>query len=203
MKLHTTRTNILKIIEIKILEELEKWDKLLFEGNLYSYENAVHESLLSVFNYLGQQLLPQAAEEAMSLQKEALKGLGCQRLEQRKFRIRLSTGYEVKVGSYYAREVPDNWTGSRHSISRHWKIIGNGSPGLYDRVGFSAALGPSYDLGQQALSKFNTKICLSSVRDINNQLADHCFTQKEEDLIVESEESLEDMRQIGENRNYL
>lgn len=67
---------------------------------------------------------------------------------------------------------------------------------LYDRIGFSVILGPSYDLRQQVFSKFNTDLCLSSVRDINNQLAGHCFNQKEEELIVESKESLAGKRVI-------
>ena len=61
---------------------------------------------------------------------------------------------------------------------------------------FCSALGPSYDVGHQVLSKFNTGICLSSVRDINNQLADHCFTQQEEELLVRPNESLEGKRVV-------
>ncbi len=196
MNAHTTLPKIEKFIEKKLIKELVKWHDILKRGQLYDYEKEIQKTLVSVFNYIGEQLLPEAANDSLLIQKRELKESGCVKLEQRKFRIRLSTGHEIKVNSYYAKQIPADWIGSRHSISRHWKIIGNGSPGLYDRVGFCSALGPSYDVGHQVLSKFNTGICLSSVRDINNQLADHCFTQQEEELLVRPNESLEGKRVV-------
>lgn len=196
MKSHTTEVKIKKFIDKSLIKELGKWHKLLAEGQLYDYEKEVQKSLVSLFNYIAEQLLSEASKDSLLIQKRELKEIGCCRLEPRKFRLRLSTGHEVKIDSYYAKQIPEEWIGSRHSISRYWKLIGNVSPGLYDRVGFCSALGPSYDVGHQVLSKFNTEICLSSVRDINNQLANYCFTQQEEELIVKTDESLEGKRVV-------
>ncbi|MFT5383410.1 MAG: hypothetical protein ACI81W_000808 [Saprospiraceae bacterium] len=106
----------------------------------------MHESLLNIFNYSAGQLLPLASKESADKQQEKLKMEGCRRLEKRLFRVRLSTGHEVKVESYYARQIPKNWTAPRHSISNYWNVIGNTSPGLYDRISFCSTLAPSYDI---------------------------------------------------------
>jgi len=196
MKSPTTVTNIANKIEKEISSKITTWYKLLLDGKLLSYEKEVQKYLVEIFDVIAERLLPEASKAIVSEQKEVLIKVGCRKLEERKFRIRLSTGKEVRVISNYAKEVPEDWQGTRHSIARHWKIIGNDSPGLYDRVGFCSALSASYDLGQQLLSKFNSEVCLSSVRDITNRLADYCFRQKEEELIVESDESLEGKRVV-------
>ena len=61
---------------------------------------------------------------------------------------------------------------------------------LYDKVGYCAALCPSYDVACQTLSKFGTEVSLSSVRDITNRLANKCFEIGEENLLIEKEENL-------------
>lgn len=196
MKLHTTQTNITKFIESEVLSNIENWMKILISGELKRYEKELEESLLKVFNYLGDQLLPRAALEACNSLKKKSRSEGCRKMEKRAFKLRISSGHQVKVESYYAKRVPDCWKRSRHSIVEHWKIIGNSSPGLYDKVGFCAALGPSYDVGRQTLNKFGVNICLSSVRDITNNLSTYCYTHNEEDLMVEQGESLKDKRVV-------
>lgn len=196
MKHHTTRTKIEKFIEINLLNDLEKLFNNLVNGSLYEFECELHKKSRDIYNYLSEQLIELSSIASLLKQKREMQELGCRNFEERTFKFRLSTGHRVKGLSLYSKKVPEDWNFSRHSLVNYWKIIGTASPGLYDRVGFCAALGPSYDIGHQLLSKFGTDICLSSVRDINNKLADYCYIIEEQRLSLKEGESLDGKRVV-------
>ena len=192
----TTNTKIETFINSGPLGNLEKWVTMLKQGNLRGFEKEVSKLLIDLYDLVCTESLKAASSQCKDeLAKEA-KRLGASKLTTRELTVRVATGKQIKVDSLYVKEPGDNWSGCRHMLARHWNIIQGISPMLYDKVGYCAALCPSYDVACQTLSKFGTDVSLSSVRDITNRLADKCFEIGEENLLIEKEENLKGLKVI-------
>lgn len=196
MKHLTTLTKITPFFEDAIKGVIESLHPLLLQGDLYKFEQDLTEAMKRVYNHISETLIKDASEELVPSLIQKAKSAGCLKIATRPVSIRLSTGHSIGVMSPYAKRVPAEWSGSRHMLERHWRIIGGASPGLYDRVGFCAAIGPSYDLAHQALKKFGVSICKSSVRDLSNRLADFCHQYGEENLVLGRGETLAGKRVV-------
>jgi hypothetical protein len=133
-------------------------------------------------------LLPAAAQEFEDRHPcpDGVKGV------MRPHSIRIATGHQVGLSSLYYKEVPEDYQGSRRPLLEHWNTLQGISPLLFDRTGFMAMLAPSYELAHQGLTKFGLRLCLSSVQKITARLAERCDDVGQENLIVESNYSVED-----------
>lgn len=191
-----TCSKIKKFIDETITGQFGKWLALLTDGDLRTFESELFDSLMATYNFVCEALLPIASCQAVDELVEQCKANGGRKIELRPLLLRIATGHQVEVKSPYVKQPGKTWKGSRHLLVNHWNIIGGASPGLYDKVGFCSALGPSYDLAQQTLMKFGVEICLSSVRDLTNRLAEHCYEQGEENLMLEAGESLAGKRVV-------
>lgn len=196
MKDLVTRTKIVKFGEKVLEKNIKKWLEHLKQGDLYEFEKDLNNKLKDYYNHISKELLEKASKELNPTLKKAYKKQGCKKAELRSLQIRLSTGYVVKVKSYYAKEVPKDWNLSRHFLSIHWKIIDNASPSLYDKIGYCSVLCPSYNLGHQTLSKFGVELSLSKVQRTTKALAIACNKYKEEELMLEAGESLKGKRVV-------
>jgi hypothetical protein len=185
-----TIANISGFIEKKVIDQLKNWAYLLYEGQLYSFEVLVQKTLQETHDFICEEVLPDVAQQLKDRLQAASKLAGNRKFKPRNTSVRISTGHIVKVPSLYIGIPVEDRKGSRHLINNYWKLIGGSSPLLYDRVGYCSALCPSYEVANQTLSKFGVHVCLSSVRDINNRLANHCMAYGEEHLIVSEEETL-------------
>ena len=192
----TTSTNISEFLESTVIETIKKISIQLKAGNLYSFEKELQSLLRETYNFICEEVLQFAAEES----KESLKNksilAGNRSIKPRDSIVRIATGHFVKVPSLYIGKPIEAEQECRHLINNHWKLIKGASPLLYDKVGYCSALGPSYDVSHQTLNKFGVEICLSSVRDINNNLADHCKKFGEEHLIVKEGETVKGKRVV-------
>lgn len=185
----TTTEKIRKILEKTIVDQLEDWCLNLSSGGLHSYERALSSSLRELYNQLSEILLPVVGSSLIDQLQADAQESGCRKIEIRPFRLRIASGHQIKLMSPYVKVVPARWDGSRHLLVRHWSVINGYSPGLYDKVAYFSSLAPSYDLAHQALNKQGVALCLSSVRDITNSLAQHCFALGEEHLCMQLDES--------------
>lgn len=192
----TTESKIQKFIEETIMVQLSTWSELLVSGDLYGYEREALSRIHELYNHISESLLPTVALQIGDQLGAACREAGGRKIEVRPLKLRIATGRQIEVQSPYVKQVGEEWHGPRQLLSGHWKLIGGASPALYDRVGFCAALGPSYDTAQQTLDKFGVEVSLSSVRDITNRLANHCFESGEEELIASPGETLEGKRVV-------
>lgn len=183
-------------VQQTISSRLKDWTQQLVEGDLYGYENELFACMTKLYNYISEQLLPMASCQLVDELVKRGKAGGGGKMEVRPYCFRIATGLQIEVQSPYIKESRKAWSGSRHLVAKHWNIIGRASPALYDRVGFCSALGPSYDVAHQTLDKFGVTLCLSSVRDLTNRLAGHCFECGEENLVVSPQETLEAKRVV-------
>lgn len=169
---------------------------MLLDGNLYGYENELFTCMNGLQDFISGQLLPEASVQIAEKLVEQGKTANGRKIEMRPFRLRMATGQSIEVQSPYVKQPGKGWSGPRQLLAGYWNIIGGASPSLYDRVGYCSALGPSYEVTHQTLCKFGVQVCLSSVRDITNRLAVHCFDSGEENLAVRSNETLEGKRVV-------
>lgn len=186
----TTLSKIKKFIDETITDQLGDWMEMLLDGDLRSYELELCKKMTATYNYICEELLPIASAELAAKLVKRGKAVGGCKIELRSLRLKIGSGLEIEVESPYVKQPGKDWVGPRHLLANHWSMIGGASPALYDKVGYCSALGPSYDLAHQTLSKFGVTLCLSSVRELTNHLADHCFDYGEEKLMLEPEETL-------------
>ena len=188
----TTESKIEDFLDKIIIKPIRNWIDVLLKGDLHSYEKELSSSLMEVHNFISEQLLIESSKELYDNLKKEGKSLGASKIEKREMSIRLSTGHQISVPNPYVKKAKNDWKGSKHTLANYWNIIKGSSPLLYDRVCYCSALCPSYDLSYQTLTKFGTKICLSSVRDITNRLAEYIYDYGEEKIMLEKQESLAD-----------
>lgn len=186
----TTSAKIQEFFESQVLSQLENWTEQLVAGDLLGFEQRLGDQLTELHNKVCDELLPSASEQVFGSLKTQAKAEGCRKMVRRGLKIRMSTGHFVEVENPYVKQPPDDFTGERHLVNAHWNVIGGASPGLYDRVGFCAAMAPSFDAGYQILEKFGTSICLSSVQKISQELADKCHEVGEAQLSLKAQESV-------------
>ena len=185
-----TQSKIKKFLEKMLITKIEVWAEKLRAGDLLGYENELGSTLMAVYNFVSEELLQTSSEQLKEELKKEGQLRGGEKMVYRELSVRIMTGQQIKVMSPYAKKVSGSWQGSRHVLAQHWKLVSGASPALCDRVGYCAALGPSYELARETLKKFGTKLSISSVRDITNRLAEHCQQLGEEALMLENSENL-------------
>ena len=192
----TALSKIQKFNEENVIGQLKAWAQLLREGQLYAFETEALGCIHGLYDFINEQLLPEAALQIVDQLVAQGRAAGGRKIEVRPFKLRIATGQQVEVQSPYVKHPGKGWNGPRQLLAVHWNIIDGASPALYDRVGYCAALGPSYEMAHQTLGKFGVQLCLSSVRDITNRLANHCYESGEENVIASPGETLEGKRVV-------
>jgi hypothetical protein len=120
---------------------------------------------------------------------------GMSKLQKRAVWIRISTGFEVKIWSYYGCIVNEGFEGSRYLLLRYWGVIEKCSPSYYDKVGMAAIISPSYTISSELLTKFNVKSTVSHTRDLMNGLGTFC-SEKEASLVLSEGENVIGLRVV-------
>lgn len=179
-------SKIVEIFQSQVEKCLPMFQNLLADGDLMSYENELQRMLIDVNNEMSFVLL---ASSSLSLieQYEPQQGSSA---EIRSTAFRLSTGYCVQLPSLYLKRCTKEHQGNRNLLLKHWNIQGGNSMALCDKTAYLAMLSPSYETAYEALNKLETKLCLSSVRDITNRLADQVEEYGEEHLLLDPDETL-------------
>lgn len=186
----------MKFIEALLNSSLRKWEAMLLKGDLGAFEMDLDQSIRQVYNKVCEELVSLSSVQVIENLILQAKAKGGRKIQLRPYSLRIATGHQIALQSPYVKKPGKDWVGPRNLLAKHWHTLGGASPALYDKVGFCSALCPSYNLAHQSLSKFGTNICLSSVRDLTNRLANHCYEHGEENLQLESAESLAGKRVV-------
>jgi hypothetical protein len=192
----TTGSKIQKFFEQTVISRIENWQKQLCDGDLHGFEAELSTQLSALHDQVCEVVLPAAAEQVYEGLVSVAKAAGCRKIAKRPMQVRLSTGSYAEVSSPYVKVPAPSYKQKRHLLSGHWNLIGSASPALYDKVGFCAAICPSYDTGHELLTKFGVQLGLSSVREISNRLAQACHVAGEAELSIQSGESLAGKRVV-------
>ena len=182
----TMMSKIVEIFQSRVENCLPKLQHLLVTGDLLHYEKALERMLIDVSNEMSSVLLTCSALSFL----EHYEPPAGSNPEIRPARFRLSTGYRVQLPSLYLKRIAKDHQGNRNVLLDHWNIQAGNSLALCDKAAYLAMLSPSYEVACEALNKLETKICLSSVRDLTNGLAHQVEQRGEEQMLLESHETL-------------
>ena len=192
----TTAPKVNKFFDQMVVSRLENWREQLVAGDLHGFEKELSTQLGALHDWICKTVLSQAAQQVYEPLVKTAREDGCRKIVARPLQVRLSTGSHVELDSPYVKAPAAEYRQKRHLLASHWRLLGSASPYLYDKVGFCAALGPSYETAHQTLAKFEVRLGLSSVREINNRLAQNCHAKGEAELSILNEESLAGKRVV-------
>lgn len=192
----TTQVKISNSLESGLFCQITSWQKLLEQGSLYEFESQISQCMIDLQNKISEHLLQGVGQALIPELMERARDAGGRKIEVRPMDIRLVSGHKVKVSSPYVKQPKPDWKGARHTLAQHWGILGGATPALCDKVGYCAALGPSYKLACQTLSKFGVQMSISAVRQLTNQMATFCYNQGEADLMLYDGENLAGKRVV-------
>jgi hypothetical protein len=184
-----------KIFEIVQKNCGESYQKLLLSGNLLGFERSLMEDLLGVYNEICAEMLCQMSELLLSFTSKQGSKWGMSKLQKRSVWIRISTGYEVMIWSYYSCIVSEDFSGSRYLLLRYWGVVEKCSPSYYDKVGMVAIISPSYSISSEVLMKLNIISTVSHTRDLMNGLGAFC-AEKEASLVLSPGENVSGLRVV-------
>lgn len=196
MEILTTQVKISNSLESGLFCQMSNWPKLLKQGKLHEFEIQISQCMKGLQNQISEYLLQEVGQELIAELMDQARESGGRKIEVRPLNIRLVSGHMIKVASPYVKQPKSGWTGSRHMLAQHWGILGGASPALYDKVAYCAALGPSYELAHQTLSKFGVQMCTSSVRELTNRIANFCYDQGEANLMLSPDEDVANKRVV-------
>jgi hypothetical protein len=115
-------TKLRKEIEI----DTAKYINLLVSGDLYEFEESLHQFVLQeVYDKLASTLIEQCLADVrlenklISLAQKQCMG----KRKERETSIQLRTGTSIKVKTPYARKVRKQFVGSRYPLLRYWGVI--------------------------------------------------------------------------------
>lgn len=107
-------TKISKIFEIVQKNWGESYQKLLLSGNLLGFERSLMSDLLCVYNEICAEMMCQMSELLLYFTYKKGSKWGMSKLQKRSVWIRISTGFEVQIWSYYSCIVNEDFEGSRY-----------------------------------------------------------------------------------------
>ena len=154
--------------------QIPKFYSTLLKGDLLTYEQELSFRLQTIYNKVSKLLLEECSKELLPMLKEQAKEEGLQRLRKRPLQVQLGTGYVVRVQSWYANTIPEDYSFQRHVLANYWNIYGNSSINHIDKVCMSSVLCPSYNIANQLLIRFGIKQSVSRVRKLTNKVASYC-----------------------------
>jgi hypothetical protein len=195
----TALPNTAKIVQSVQELTLKSIPGILFalkNSNLHQAEVLLHSLLPQIANAVLEPLLHQAAEAQMADDIALLKEAGGRKIVERPCRIVTSTGHAVDLQSAYAKKIPADWVGSRHSVERKWKTVSGASPRLAEQLAFASTIAPSYELGNQLVRRMGINVGTTYQRKITNAFACVCRGRSEIELLLKKGESLKGKRVV-------
>lgn len=113
----------------------EEWCSILLKGNLYEFEQKLHQILFSLYDKICDEVISfvGTTSEFVTAQKTKAEELGLKKLEFRKANLQLRTGTKIRYDSLYAKKAPEDYGDSRHLSSLIWQSNSSCSP-MYKRL---------------------------------------------------------------------
>lgn len=187
-------TNLLQNIEI----DVEKYKKLLLSGNLYDFEETLHQFVMTeIYDKLAAKLIVEVVESAPF--KTQMKGLASSqrlgKLQDREVSLQLRTGTYIKVKTAYARVVPDGHLSSRYLSFQHFGVISHASPSYYSQVSKFSVLCGSFDIVKNVLDGLQIRNNVERIRSLSLAVSRKCL-QKRVESMLDSSDTLSGKRVI-------
>ncbi len=188
MKIPLSVVKVLKT-DFENLINSEEWCSILLKGNLYEFEQKLHQILFSLYDKICEEVisLAGAASEFVTAQKIKAEELGLKKLEFRKANLQLRTGTKIRYDSLYAKKVPEDYGGSRHLSSLIWQSNSSCSPMYKSLSCLFSVLCPSFEVSKSLLNYQDISANFDRIRQLSLTLADECMENREAIQLEEGE----------------
>ena len=172
MRVPLSTVNIVKTEVEELLSE-QDWLGKLLSGKFYEFEQLLHASILSLYDKICEELISllSKADKFTGIQKDLAKELDLKRLVKRKCTIQLRTGTKIEYESWYAKQAPEEYVGTRHLSLQWWRSAAAGSP-MYKSIScLFSVLCPSFGVAKSLLNYQGIRANFARIRSLSLALA--------------------------------
>jgi hypothetical protein len=170
----TIAANIQSFVEKTFCAELSNFMEQVSKGELYDFEESLWELMSKFYNLVAGEITEVSAILSQKRLRQQAGKLRLGKLEERDLSVQLRTGHYVKVKSLYAKKVPRGYSGQRHLLALHWKLLKGASPAYYSQVGQFSVLCPSFEVACHILTTQGIAHNRDRVQQLSKALAKHC-----------------------------
>lgn len=167
----------------------EEWCSILLKGNLYEFEQKLHQILFSLYDKICDEVIcfVGTTSEFVTAQKTKAEELGLKKLEFRKANLQLRTGTKIRYDSLYAKKAPEGYVDSRHLSSLIWQSNLSCSPMYKSLSCLFSVLCPSFEVSKSLLNYQDISANSDRIRQLSLALADECMENRETIQLEEGE----------------
>lgn len=179
MQISLSEVKILKT-EFESLIISEEWCSLLLKGNLYEFEQKLHQALFSLYDKICEGAIKFICKtsEFVNAQKIKAKELGLKKLEFRKAKLQLRTGSKIQYDSLYAKVAPEKYVDSRHLSALIWQSNVSCGPMYKSLSCLFSILCPSFEISKSLMNYQDISANFDRIRQISLSLADECMEDR-------------------------
>ncbi len=196
MQIPLSVSKVLKT-EYENLINSEEWCIFLLNGNLYEFEQKLHQAIFSLYDKICEEVINfvSKTKEFVNAQKQKAESCCLKKLEFRKGTLQLRTGTKINYDSLYAKIAPEKYKGSRHISALIWQSSLSCSPMYKSLSCLFSILCPSFEVSKSLMNYQDISANFDRIRQISLSLADECM-EKRETVQLAKEETLAGKRVV-------
>ena len=186
-KLTLLMTNLLKTLSFDTI----KYKELLLSGNLYEFEERLHEFVMTeIYDKLAQELIDSVLSTPWfdTKMKRIASSTRLGKLQKREVSLQLRTGTYIKVETLYARVVPKGFEGSRYLSFRYWGVISHASPSYYSLISKFSVLCGSFSIVKDVVDGLQIGCNLDRIRSLSLSVAKKCLSNRVDCMLNEKDD---------------
>lgn len=191
--------SIVKILktEFEYLIKSEEWCSLLMNGNLYEFEQKLHQEIFSLYDRICCEVINFVSKTSwfVKIQQEKAKKLALKKLEFRKVQLQLRTGTKISFDSLYAKVAPDYYKETRHLSLLIWQSNLSCGPMYKSLSCLFSTLCPSFEVSKSLMNYQDITANTDRIRQISLSLAEECMENRAA-IQLSKEETLANKRVV-------
>ncbi|MEM6812702.1 MAG: hypothetical protein AAF549_09580 [Pseudomonadota bacterium] len=168
----------LKILKSEFTKALrsKKWLEKLLIGDLYGFEQELHEWLLGFYDKICSAMIKQVSSSIKfeKIQREISEKRGLKKLSLRSVELQLRTGTKIRYDSLYAKQVPKGYEGCRHLSHIHWRVDQKSGLMYQSLSCLLSVICPSFMLSKSVLNYQGIHANFDRIRKLSLTMAHHC-----------------------------
>lgn len=184
--------SIIEKFKNDILNELNSdLFSLLLAGDLYEFENKLHQRCNDLYNQIATILLIYAFQSEELKKKAQIIGQkkGLTEFRKSEVKLQLKTGCIITIFSWYASKSKSKRKGKKkkrgpnagngcHLLLEYWGCINKATPGYYSYISMLCVLCPSFDIVLQILKDQNIQSEYKRIQNLVYEVGKKCFSNR-------------------------
>ena len=189
--MQTLLLNIIEEFKNELLNELNSdLVSLLISGNIYEFENRLHQHCIDLYNQIATVVLIHVFESEELKKKAQIIGQkkGLTELRKSEVTLQLKTGFIIRIPSWYAAKSKSKRKGKKkksgpngsgcHLLLEYWGCINKATPNYYSYVTMLCVLCPSFDIVLKILKDQNIQAEYKRIQNLAYEVGEKCFSNR-------------------------